>query len=107
MPCLLCSWRPCPCRHNSVRARQQVSLQAKPVAEVQHLVIHPNVTSGTYQLRYNHSEHGQLVSDLSAAIAWNVTPLAAVQQLPGLSSAGLSISQVRLQNVPSQCLADE
>ena len=68
---------------------------------MQHLAIHPNVTSGTYQLRYNHTEQGQLVSELSAAVAWNVTPLGALQQLPGLSSAGLSVSQVRLTGLPS------
>ena len=71
-----------------------MSLTARPVSEVQHLAVAENVTSGTYQLRYNHTQEGQLVSELSAPITWNATPQAALQQLPGLAETGLSVSQV-------------
>ena len=77
-----------------------MSLTARPVSEEQHLAVAENVTLGTYQLRYNHTQEGQLVSEPTLPIAWNATPQAALQSLPGLAGTGLSVSQVSA--IPSQ-----
>ena len=95
MPCLTAVL----CRHDSGRLWQQLQFRAEPSPEVQHVALNANVTSGTYQLRYNYTEGGQLASDVSGAIAWNSTPEAALLLLPGLADAGLAVSQVSCREV--------